>query len=170
MIRIEKAASEDAQEMLRLIQTVHDQMENKQWYVIEGMEEYADYLEEGKGVGYKAVDKDTGKMAGIFLAIIPKDRELNLGYDLGFTEDMAKQVAIMETAAILPEYRGQNLQYRTMVAAEKELKENGYRYLLCTVHPENRFSLHNVLKQGYQIKMTKEKYGGFLRHILLKEI
>lgn len=170
MIRIEKATSEDAQEMLRLIQTVHDQMENKQWYVIEGMEEYADYLEEGKGVGYKAVDEDTGKMAGIFLAIIPEDRELNLGYDLGFTEDMARKVAIMETAAILPEYRGQNLQYRTMMAAEKELKENGYRYLLCTVHPENRFSLHNVLKQGYQIKMTKEKYGGFLRHILLKEI
>lgn len=169
MIRIEKASTKDAKEMLQLIQTVHDHMEQKQWYVIDGMEEYAYYLEDGKGVGYKAVDED-GKMAGIFLAIIPEDRETNLGYDIGFTDEQAQKAAIMETAAILPAYRGQKLQYRTMMAAEEELKSLGYRYLLCTVHPENQFSLNNVLKQGYKIMMTKEKYGGFLRHILLKEI
>lgn len=170
MVRIEKATTKDASEMLQLIQEVHDKMEQKQWYVIDGMEEYAEYLEDGKGVAYKAVDEENGKMAGIFLAIIPKDHETNLGYDIGFTKEQAAQVAIMETAAILPKYRGQKLQYRTMMAAEEELRQLGYRYLLCTVHPDNRFSLQNVLKQGYQIMMTKEKYGGFLRHILLKEI
>lgn len=170
MIKVEKALVTDAKEIMALIRYVHDNMENQQWYVIDSAEYYSHHLEEGKGVGYKAVDTETGKIVGIFIAIIPETIETNLGYDIGFIEEKAKRVAIMDTVAILPEYRGKNLQYRTMLAAEKDLKEQGYQYLLCTVHPENHFSLHNVQKQGYEIVITKEKYGGFLRHILLKEI
>lgn len=170
MVKVEKASVKDADEIIELIQYVHDNMENQQWYVIDDINYYAHYLEEGNGIGYKAVDEENGKIVGIFIAIIPETKETNLGYDIGFTEEKAKKVAVMDTAAILPAYRGQNLQYRTMVEAEKELKTLGYRYLLCTVHPDNRFSLHNVQKQGYEIMMTKEKYGGYLRHILLKEI
>lgn len=170
MIKIEKALVTDASEIMALIQHVHDNMENQQWYVIDSAEYYAHHLEDGKGVGYKSVDTETGKIVGIFIAIIPETVESNLGYDIGFSEAKAKKAAVMDTAAILPEYRGRNFQYRMMQAAEHDLKEQGYQYLLCTVHPENRFSLHNVQKQGYEIMITKEKYGGFLRHILLKEI
>lgn len=170
MIKIEKALVSDTNEIMELIQHVHDNMENQQWYVIDSAEYYAHHLEDGKGIGYKAVDTNSGKLAGIFIAIIPETIETNLGYDIGFSEEKAKKVAVMDTVAILPEYRGQNLQYRTMQAAEMDLKDQGYQYLLCTVHPDNGFSLRNVQKQGYEIVMTKEKYGGFLRHILMKEI
>ena len=53
---------------------------------------------------------------------------------------------------------------------EGDLRQIGYRYLLCTVHPENVFSRSNVMKQGYQKMLTKEKYGGFLRDIWMKNI
>ena len=35
---------------------------------------------------------------------------------------------------------------------------------------ENVFSRSNVMKQGYQKMLTKEKYGGFLRDIWMKNI
>lgn len=170
MLEIKKATVEDLNEIMDLIQLVHAQMENPKWYVIDDQKYYEFYLKEGNGIGYKAVDSKTGKIAGIFIAIIPKHEDLNLGYDIGFSKEKADKSVIMDTVAVLPEYRGHNLQYRTMMAAEQELKDLGYRYLLCTVHPENRFSLRNVQKQGYEIMATKEKYGGFLRHILLKAI
>ena len=170
MVVIEKASPKDADEIVALINKVHETMEHQEWFVINSAEDYQKCLDGEHGVGFKAVDTETGRIAGVFTAVIPEDKETNLGYDVGFGREDADLCAIMDTAAILPEYRGQNLQYRTMMATEEYLKQKGYRYLLCTVHPENRFSLHNVLKQGYEIKDTKEKYGGYLRHVLLKEL
>ncbi|HBG12936.1 MAG TPA: hypothetical protein DDX68_16840 [Clostridium sp.] len=57
-----------------------------------------------------------------------------------------------------------------MKTAEEELRKQGYRYLMCTVHPENRYSKNNIIKQGYQVVLTKEKYGGYVRDILLKKL
>lgn len=170
MIEIKKAVVEDAKEIMDVIQYVHDQMEQPNWYVIDDQKYYEYHLQDGKGIGYKAVDVQAGKIVGIFIAIIPQTKELNLGYDIGFSKEKAEKSVVMDTVAVLPEYRGHNLQYKTMMAAEQELKALGYQYLLCTVHPENRFSLGNVQKQGYEIVMTKEKYGGYLRHILLKDL
>ena len=71
---------------------------------------------------------------------------------------------------ILPGAHPDNLGYDLMQHAEGDLRQMGYRYLLCTVHPENVFSRSNVMKQGYQKMLTKEKYGGFLRDIWMKNI
>lgn len=170
MIEIIRATVFDAKEMTELVQYVHSCMDNKEWYVIDDLDYYAHYLKEGNGITYKAIDVETKKMVGIFMAIIPDNREVNLGYDIGFDDAKCKKVAIMETAAVLPEYRGNNLQYRLMQAAEKDLIELGYQYLTGTVHPDNRFSLNAFLKQGYHIAVTKEKYQGLVRHVLMKKI
>ena len=170
MIEIVRATVFDAKEMTELIQYVHSCMDNKEWYVIDDLDYYTHYLKDGYGITYKAIDIETNQMVGIFMAIIPDTKEVNLGYDLGLDEKESKKVAVMETAAVLPEYRGNNLKYRLMQAAEAELIELGYCYLTGTVHPENRFSLNVFLKQGYHIAVTKEKYQGLLRDVLMKEI
>ena len=41
---------------------------------------------------------------------------------------------------------------------------------MATVHPENRFSLENFLLEGYEVKATVRRYGGLLRHVLLKDV
>lgn len=170
MIKIEKLSVNDAPQVMNLIQTVHDNMENKEWYAIDDVDFYAHFLEDGKGVGYKAVDTEKDALAGIFIALIPDKMELNLGYDAGLSEEECKKVAVMDTAAVLPEYRGQKLQYRLMQAAEADLRELGFKYLTGTIHPNNQYSLHNAMIQGYKVVNTKEKYGGFLRHIVLKNL
>ena len=96
--------------------------------------------------------------------------EENLGYDIGMQGRQLYECAIMDTVVVLPEYRGMHLQYEMMQTAERKLRKEGYRYLLCTVHPENKFSRENVKRQGYKKMLTKEKYGGFLRDIWMKEL
>ena len=72
--------------------------------------------------------------------------------------------------AILPEYRGMRLQAILMEAAEQELAVKGYRYMMCTVHPDNSFSRNNMVRQGYRAVCRKEKYGGRIRDVMLKEL
>ena len=79
-------------------------------------------------------------------------------------------MAHVESVAILPEYRGHGLQYRMMRMAEDVARKENYAYLLCTVHPENRFSRNNMVKMGFHSVVTKEKYGGFLREVMMKQL
>ena len=165
---LEKALVCEAEAVADLIQNVWDQMEQKEWYVADNAEYTSRMLSTGKGVVYKALETST--MAAVFMVTFPGTGEENLGREIGLAEEELPKVAHMESMAILPEFRGNRLQYRMMQAAEEELRASGYRYLMCTVHPENRYSRDNVLRQGYHVVATKEKYGGYLRDILLKEI
>ncbi|GLC81838.1 GNAT family N-acetyltransferase [Lacrimispora brassicae] len=167
---IERAVHEDYQIMTDVIQSVWQQIERKDWFVADDSEYTCRILKEGNGIGYKAFEKDSGALAGVFIAALPGKREENLGRDMGLSEEELGKVAHMESVAIFPEYRGNGLQYRLMKTAEEELRRLGCRYLMCTVHPENRFSRDNMIRQGYQVVLTKEKYGGYLRDILLKEL
>ncbi len=167
---IKRAAIEDYQIMADVIQSVWQQIRQKDWFVADDSEYTCHMLTEGNGIGYKAFEKDSGALAGVFIAALPGNREENLGRDIGLSQEELGKVAHMESVAILPEYRGNGLQYVLMNTAEEELRKQGYRYLMCTVHPENIYSKNNIIKQGYQVVMTKEKYGGYLRDILLKEL
>lgn len=167
---IERAVPEDYQLMAEVIQLVWQQMERKEWFAADDSEYTSRILKDGKGLGYKAFLKDSGELAGIFLASLPGKGEENLGRDIGFSEEELEKVAHMESVAIFPEYRGHGLQYAMMQTAEEELKKLGYRYLMCTVHPDNEFSKNNIVRQGYEAVMTKEKYGGHVRDILLKKL
>ncbi|WP_312446357.1 GNAT family N-acetyltransferase [Lacrimispora sp.] len=167
---IERAVLEDYQIVADMIQSVWQQIQQKDWFVADDSEYTCHTLKEGNGIGYKAFEADSGALAGVFIAALPGSGEENLGRDIGLSEEELGKVAHMESVAILPGYRGNGLQYSLMKTAEEELLKQGYRYLMCTVHPENRYSKNNMIKQGYEVVLTKEKYGGYLRDILLKKL
>lgn len=168
--KITKASVSDAQSIADVIQTVYENLEQKDWYVADNVEYIYEMLRPQKGAGYLALDTDTEEIAGIFLVTFPGLSEENLGYEIDFSEEQLLLTAHMDSAAVLPKYRGNRLQYLLMQKAEADLREAGCRYLLCTIHPENRFSKENALRQGYRVVKTTEKYGGYLRDILLKEL
>ena len=93
-----------------------------------------------------------------------------MGRDAGLPEEELPLVAHMDTAAVLPQYRGHQLQYRLMQAAEADLRAMGFRYRMGTIHPDNVYSMNNGLKQGYQIIGEKLKHGGLRRAILMKDL
>lgn len=168
--RIERAGTEDVGEFARILRVIWEGMEHQEWFAIDGEEYVSKLLTTAGGIGYKAVEVDTGRTAGLFMVALPGLGQDNLGYDIGFSSEQILETAVMDSAAILPEYRGHHLQYRLMQTAEAELRARGYRYLTSTVHPENHSSHNTLTRQGYQVAARKEKYGGLLRDILLKEL
>lgn len=166
--RIEKATVDEAQKIADLIQEVYEAMPQKEWYVPDNAEYTTKMMSNTKGVVYKAVEEETGELAGILMALYPGVCKENLGNEIGLSVNQQIEVVHMESAAVLPQYRGHHLQARLMETAEKEAIQRGKHYLMCTIHPSNRFSKGNALSLGYHVMTTKEKYGGKIRDILLK--
>lgn len=169
-IEIFQAGRESLEEAVRLVRNTAEKMKEKSWFVAESLEEFDRWMRKNQGWLYVARDRSSGQLAGMFFVVLPGMEEENLGYDIGMQGRQLYECAIMDTVVVLPEYRGMHLQYEMMQTAERKLHKEGYRYLLCTVHPENKFSRENVKRQGYKKILTKEKYGGFLRDIWMKEL
>lgn len=70
----------------------------------------------------------------------------------------------MDTVAVHPNFRGYGLQRLLISQAEEALSKTQYRYLLCTVHPENSFHAVTwkiriyVYKTSLEIWWTTEMY------------
>lgn len=165
-LQIRRAAAEDVEEIMNIMEQVTQQMAQNSWFV---PSDAAFVKKQAAGDGLVMVaENGRQEVAAAFIVFFPGNDEENLGYDLQLPECERLKVAHIEAVIVKPQYRGRRLQRRMLEAAERELKQTGYRYLMCTVHPENHYSLNNMRSCGYRILMTKEKYGGMLRHILCK--
>ena len=169
---------------IQKIKEVWAKMPTPEWFAMDSDEEIREYFTSGRSWLYVAKartsdesifyndarDFDCPEFAGLFTTIFPELGPENLGRDLDFSDEDLMKSAHMETVVIAPEYRGHHLQARLMAKAEEDLKMAGYKHLLCTIHPENPYSMNNTLSLGYKVEKLVEKYGGLPRNILLKEI
>ncbi|MGN0399635.1 MAG: GNAT family N-acetyltransferase [Blautia sp.] len=165
-----KASMEDLPEILTIMNLVYDSMERKDWFVIDT----EDYMREHiscHGFTILAIAKD-GTAAGFFLIKFPGNTEENLGHLLHFSEDRLIKTVHMDMTAVHPDFQGNHLQSLMLLAAEQELKQSHFApcYCMATVHPDNHFSLNNMIRNGYGIQLTTSLYGGLIRHVLLKNL
>lgn len=167
MNEIIPATEKDIPELMAMIHEIYDAIPIKEWFCLNSDEAVTGYMTTG-GFALKAMCD--GKIAGVFIARTKELGKENIGYDLKFDEEQRKLSAHMEIAMVRKEYRGQGLQKIMMEKAEEILKEQGFRYLLGTAHPDNKASVNTFLKLQYEQVMTKEKYGGMKRSIFCKEI
>ena len=163
---IRRAEISDLKGIMQVMDEARENPVHPDWFVADDEEFVREHLEE-KGFIVAAQAPD-GEIAGFFLVKVP-DREENLGVYLGFTEEELTGVAVMDSTAVGSAYRGHGLQGRMLDVAEQMIDREMFPYLMCTVHPENIYSLHNMEKHGYEVKKTTECYGGLKRHILLKD-
>lgn len=166
-IVIRKGTLADTQAYIRMMYEIRQTMSNKEWFFLDPPEEVLEMMQ--TGMMQLWIAEDNGHLAGGFDYIIPELRELNYGYDLDLSREELMRVVQMDTAAVYPAFRGQGLQKRLMEAAELEIRQKPGRILLCTIHPDNRYSLDNVLKQGYSIEKKVEKYNS-VRYVLRKDL
>ncbi len=167
---IERAGVQDAGAIAEVIQTVYAKMEHREWFVADDEPYFRKVLSSGQGMGYKATECQTGALAGVFTVFLPGESKENMGHDIGLSPQQCALTAHMDTAAVLLTYRGHHLQFQMMAEAEQDLYGLGYRYLMATVHPDNHASRNTMLRLGYQVMTTKEKYGGCLRNVMLKSL
>ncbi len=159
---------DEAETVCQVIQEVYDQLENKELFATSDL----DYIKAHLGAeGFMVAAYDSqGKMVGNFMVRYPMDAEDNLGRDLGIPKEELHKVAHMESAVVLPEYRGNHLQAWMLQYAEHMIDQEKYIYFMATVSPDNPASYRSLEANGYQMMMTKEKYGGMLRRIYCKKV
>ena len=163
-IQIRKIGKSEVHKYLEFLHEVKEMMEQDEWFFLDPDEEVYELMDQDAMGIWLAEEED--RIAAVFCIVYPGLRSFNLGYDLEFSEPELERVVHMDTAAVHPDYRGLGLQHRMMLHAEREL---GGKILMCTIHPDNRYSLNNVLKQGYTIEKKTEKYGS-IRYILRKDL
>ncbi len=162
------AKKEDADEIYQVMQEVYERLDDKTLFVTSDPDYIQAHLE---AEGFMVVVCDPqGKMVGNFMVRYPMDAEDNLGRDLGLPEEELYKVAHMESAVVLPEYRGHHLQIQMLQYAEHMIDQEKFQYLMATVSPENPASYRSLEANGYRLMMTKEKYGGLPRRIYCKKV
>ncbi len=165
-LQIRRAVLADTEAIMEVMHKVTQEIKQGSWFVSSEYEFVKRRIEQ-YGLAVVA-ENGQKKVVAAFIVCFPVDQEDNLGDDLHLNKEERQLVAHMDTVIVLPEYRGHRLQQRLLAAAEQELAKNRYEYLMCTIHPENKYSLANMRAAGYWVVLTKEKYGGVLRHVLLK--
>lgn len=169
MVRIEEASCKDIDEIVFLKQSIWNEMKNKDWYVISGTnKEFLNDVLKREGMILKAVDGDT--IVG-FLII---ENHLNADSEIIKKLHLEKDIDFcieMDNAGVKREYRGNKLQEQMLKEAEvKMTSKYKIKYILATVHPDNKASLRSLLSMGYQIQSLEEMYQGKKRYIVYKNI
>lgn len=166
-LTIRKGTQADMEQFIRLLQDVYRGMEHKEWLYLDDPQEFRQMMADGTLELWVAMDAD--RIAAGFDILLPGLDAWNYGYDLEFDSTALMQVVNMDTVAVHPDYRGRGLQKQLMQTAEQDIAQRGPKILLCTVHPDNTFSLNNFLAQGYTIVRKLPKYGS-VRYLLRKDI
>ena len=165
IIRI--ATEEDIPDIMCIMKARPSGNTRTEWFITDEEDAVRACLEE---CGYIIVaQSEQGEIAGFFIVRYPKEDE-NLGKYLGFSEEQLEKVILMDSVSVRLEFRGNGLQGKMLEEAEKRIDRDRYKYAMCTIHPDNVYSLYNMQKYGYKIQKTVKCYGDNIRHVLLKKI
>ena len=70
---------------------------------------------------------------------------------------------------VSPKYVGNGLMIQMMNSMEEYVKDKGFKYIVGTVHPDNKFSLNNFKKLGYR-EISRKEFKRGLRAVFFKEL
>ena len=166
-LEFRKGTMQDTERLISFLEEVKAEMAQKDWFYLDPPEVVRTMMEDGTMELWVA--EENNRFAAIFDVLYPGLESYNYGYDLRLAEAELLQVVHMDTSAVHRDYRGLGLQAKMIRNAEEELSGKGHRILLSTVHPENRFSLNNLLSLGYAVQKRVKKYGSE-RFVLRKDI
>lgn len=66
-------------------------------------------------------------------------------------------------------YVGNGLQYQMLEVLDEYCIELGHKYVISTIHPDNVYSIRNLVKDGFVLVGTKEFKRG-VRNVYLKKL
>jgi GNAT superfamily N-acetyltransferase len=121
-----------------------------------------------KGEIYGAYHK--GEIVAYSVLAFPGRSESNLGREFGVPEQELPHVAILDATVVHESVRGLGLQRHFHKLREKRARENGYRYLYSTVHPQNLVSIKNLESEGFTLQFSRPMYGGKPRYCYVKPL
>lgn len=168
MNEITYATIDDITEIMSVMEIGHSTTKSSDWYVTDDRAFVERHIQE-EGYTLKYVREN--KIAGFLIVRHPMLAEDNLGrYLEEYSENILLKVAHMESAAVLPDFRGWKIQRKLLARAEEIERERGTQYLMATVHPDNVYSVRNLEQAGFECILETEKYSGLRRKVMSKKI
>ena len=116
---------------------------------------------------FAVVARDGKTLVGFLLVIDPSSSE-NPGYVLGYSDEEAKLVAVIDATVVHPDYRGQRLQKRMLALAEESAVAKGKLIFIAQVDVDNEYAMRNFFEQGYKRCKTYRDSEGVARELLVK--
>ena len=151
-------------EYIEFRKQVKDNMEHPDWLGDFLKEDLTFLLQNGSKIWiYYDVDEPVCSMM-----LIPCDENALNSFDLSMKIKYS-DVADYGTMFVNPKYIGNQLQYQMLKELDGYSLKLGYKYAICTVHPDNKYSIKNLLLDGFELKRNKEFKRG-VRNIYLKYI
>ena len=167
MFEINKASPENLCDIVEIMNAAIPLLKNPDWFMIDTPEYLSRHFSD-EGFTLKAMSGN--RMAAFLTVRIPADASDNMAFDYDFSRAEAHLCAHMETCVVHPDFRGNHLEARLFAEAELLLSEMGFFHLFGTVHPDNLPSVKSFYRAGFSLLEQKEKYSGYLRNIMYKEI
>ena len=168
-IEIKEATINDIDEIIQLKKDVWDKLENKEWYVIDGTDN--NFLKqeiENNGLVLNAVCNN--KIVGFLIYHKNLNEEQTIIKKLHY-ENKINQCIELSNGAVDSCFRGMHLYAKMALKGEEIIRERyNKKYILATVHPDNKASLKSLLQLDFQIICKTKMYGNLDRCIIQKDI
>ncbi|PEL18263.1 N-acetyltransferase [Bacillus wiedmannii] len=160
---------ENIEQILSLQNVVVKALEDKSRLQPLSLEEFQ-YILEGNGMMIGAFIEN--ELIAFRALLVPPIDDEHLGLDIGIQESELHRVIYQEISNVHPNSRGNGMQkiLATVIMDELQKEDGKYDYICCTVAPFNIPSLKDKFVQGMEIAALKEKYGGSLRYVFVKEL
>ncbi|PQZ54919.1 MULTISPECIES: N-acetyltransferase [Bacillus] len=160
---------EHMEQILSLQNVVVEALEDKGRLQPLSLEEFQ-YILEGKGMMIGSFIEN--ELIAFRALLIPPIDDEHLGLDIGLPESQLHRVIYQEISNVHPNCRGNGMQkiLATVIMDELQKEDSKYDYVCCTVAPFNIPSLKDKFAQGMEIAALKEKYGGSMRYVFVKEL
>ncbi|MDV6039345.1 GNAT family N-acetyltransferase [Bacillus sp. SM-B1] len=156
-------------QILSLQNVVVEALEDKSRLQPLSLEEFQ-YILEGNGMMIGAFIEN--ELIAFRALLVPPIDDEHLGLDIGLPESELHRVIYQEISNVHPNWRGNGMQkiLATVIMDKLQKEDSKYDYVCCTVAPFNIPSLKDKFAQGMEISALKEKYGGSLRYVFVKEL
>ena len=160
---------EHIEQILSLQNIVVEALEDKSRLQPLSQEEFQ-YILEGNGMMIGAFIEN--KLIAFRALLVPPINDEHLGLDIDIAESELHRVIYQEISNVHPSCRGNGMQkvLATVIMDELQKEDSNYDYVCCTVAPFNIPSLKDKFAQGMEIAALKEKYGGSMRYVFVKEL
>ncbi|PEC86051.1 N-acetyltransferase [Bacillus cereus] len=160
---------EHIEQILSLQNIVVEALEDKSRLQPLSQEEFQ-YILEGNGMMIGAFIEN--ELIAFRALLVPPINDEHLGLDIDIAESELHRVIYQEISNVHPSCRGNGMQkvLATVIMDELQKEDSKYDYVCCTVAPFNIPSLKDKFAQGMEIAALKEKYGGSMRYVFVKEL
>ncbi|MBJ8104877.1 MULTISPECIES: GNAT family N-acetyltransferase [Bacillus cereus group] len=160
---------EHMEQILSLQNVIVEALEDKGRLQPLSLEEFQ-YILEGNGMMIGAFIEN--ELIAFRALLVPPIDDEHLGLDIGLPESELHRVIYQEISNVHPNCRGNGMQkiLATIIMDELQKEDSKYDYVCCTVAPFNIPSLKDKFAQGMEIAALKEKYGGSMRYVFVKEL